>query len=464
MLLYNTLTRKKEVFKPLEDKKVKFYACGPTVYDYPHIGNFRSFFLADLLYRYLTYKGYEVKFVMNITDIDDKTIKRSKEEGVTLKEFTDKYTKIFFDGLEAMNIRKATIYPRATETVPQMIGLIKKLMERGLAYDRKDAVYYDISKFKNYGKLSGVKVEDIKAGARVNVDEYDKENPADFALWKKSTPEEIERGIFFESPWGRGRPGWHIECSTMSMNYLGETIDIHSGGVDLIFPHHENEIAQSEGATGKPFVRYWVHGEHLLVNGEKMSKSKGNFYTLKDLMEKGYNPKALRFLFLKAHYRTQMNFTLDELRKAEETLKGLWDFMDRLKEWRGDKENPEVKKLIESVKKEFEKQMDDDLNTPSALASLFNFIREINKLMNERKISKENSKEIYNTMMRFDEVLGILETEKKELPEWAKELIEKREKLRKEKKFKEADEIRTELREKGIIIEDTPQGTRWKWA
>lgn len=462
--LYNTLTRKKEVFKPLEEGKVKFYACGPTVYDYPHIGNFRSFFLADLIYRYLTYKGYEVKFVMNITDIDDKTIKRSGEEGVTLKEFTERYTKIFFEGLEALNIKRATVYPRATETVPQMIELIKKLMEKGYAYERKDAVYYDISKFKDYGKLSKIKLEDIKAGARVNVDEYDKEHPADFALWKKSTPEEIERGIYFDSPWGKGRPGWHIECSTMSMHYLGETIDIHSGGVDLIFPHHENEIAQSEAATGKPFVRYWVHGEHLLVNGEKMSKSKGNFYTLKDLMDMGYEPLALRLLFLKAHYRTQMNFTLEELKKAEETLKGLWDFVDRIREWKGGEDNPEVKSLIEKAVKKFEEYMDDDLNTPGALASVFEFVHEVNKLMNENKLSKENAKEIYRTMLNFDKVFGILKIKKKSLPEWAKKLIEEREKLRKEKRYEEADKIREELKKKGIIIEDTPHGPRWRYA
>ncbi len=462
--LYNTLTRKKEVFEPLEKGKVKFYACGPTVYDYPHIGNFRSFFLADLIYRYLTYKGYEVKFVMNITDIDDKTIKRSGEEGVTLKEFTERYTKIFFEGLEALNIKRATVYPRATETVPQMIELIKKLMEKGYAYERKDAVYYDISKFKDYGKLSKIKLEDIKAGARVNVDEYDKEHPADFALWKKSTPEEIERGIYFDSPWGKGRPGWHIECSTMSMHYLGETIDIHSGGVDLIFPHHENEIAQSEAATGKPFVRYWVHGEHLLVNGEKMSKSKGNFYTLKDLMDMGYEPLALRLLFLKAHYRTQMNFTLEELKKAEETLKGLWDFVDRIREWKGGEDNPEVKSLIEKAVKKFEEYMDDDLNTPGALASVFEFVHEVNKLMNENRLSKENAEEIYRTMLNFDKVFGILKIKKKSLPEWAKKLIEEREKLRKEKRYEEADKIREELKKKGIIIEDTPHGPRWRYA
>ncbi|MCK4634760.1 MAG: cysteine--tRNA ligase [Candidatus Aenigmarchaeota archaeon] len=461
--LYNTLTRKKEEFKPIEEGKVRFYACGPTVYDFPHIGNFRSFLLADIIYRYLTYRGYQVNFVMNITDIDDKTIKKSEEEGLTLKEFTEKYTKIFFDGLDSMNIKHASLYPRATETVPQMIELIKKLMEKGLAYDRKDAVYYDISKFKDYGKLSRVNLEEMKTGARVDVDEYDKDNPADFALWKKSTPEEIERGICFESPWGKGRPGWHIECSTMSTNNLGETIDIHSGGVDLIFPHHENEIAQSEGATGKKFVNYWVHGEHFLVDGEKMSKSKGNYYTLRNLIDKGFSPAALRFFFLKAHYRTQMNFNLEELKKAEETLKNLWDFMDKLNEWKDGEENTKVDHIIEEAKLNFEKEMDDDLNTPGAIAAIFDFVRKINKLMDKGEISGGNSEKIYDTMIGFDQVLGVLEKEKKELPEWAKELIEKRKRLRKEKKWERADQVRDELKEKGIIVEDTPQGPRYRY-
>ena len=461
--LYNTLTRKKEEFKPIEEGKVRFYACGPTVYDFPHIGNFRSFLLADIIYRYLTYRGYQVNFVMNITDIDDKTIKKSEEEGLTLKEFTEKYTKIFFDGLDSMNIKHASLYPRATETVPQMIELIKKLMEKGLAYDRKDAVYYDISKFKDYGKLSRVNLEEMKTGARVDVDEYDKDNPADFALWKKSTPEEIERGICFESPWGKGRPGWHIECSTMSTNNLGETIDIHSGGVDLIFPHHENEIAQSEGATGKKFVNYWVHGEHFLVDGEKMSKSKGNYYTLRNLIDKGFSPAALRFFFLKAHYRTQMNFNLEELKKVEETLKNLWDFMDKLNEWKDGEENTKVDHIIEEAKLNFEKEMDDDLNTPGAIAAIFDFVRKINKLMDKGEISGGNSEKIYDTMTGFDQVLGVLEKEKKELPEWAKELIEKRKKLRKEKKWERADQVRDELKEKGIIVEDTPQGPRYRY-
>jgi len=459
--LYNTLTKKKEDFVPIEKGKVKMYACGPTVYDYPHIGNFRSFMLADIIYRYFSYKGYDVNFVMNITDIDDKTIRKSGEDGISLKEFTDKYSKIFFEGLNSMNIRNASLYPRATETVPLMILLIKKLVENGMAYESKDAVYYKISAFPEYGKLSGIRPEDVKAGARVDVDEYDKENPSDFALWKKSTPDEIERGIFFESPWGKGRPGWHIECSTMSTQHLGNTIDIHTGGVDLIFPHHENEIAQSEGATGKKFVNYWVHGEHLLVNGEKMSKSKGNFYTLKDLVEKGYDPDSLRFVFLKAHYRTQMNFTLEDLTKAGDTLRKLRDFMDRLRECEG--KDSDVKELVEKTRKKFEKEMDDDLNTPGALASVFDFVRSINRMMDDGELGKTGAKLVYDALMEIDKVLGVLETEKKELPDWAKELIKQRESFRKEKKWKEADKIRDKLSEKGIVVEDGPQGPRYRY-
>jgi len=461
---YNTLTRKKEVFKPLHDKEVKMYACGPTVYDYPHIGNFRSFLLADLVYRYLSYKGYKVKFVMNITDIDDKTIKRSGEEGLFLKDFTEKYANIFFEGLDKLNIKRATLYPRATETIPQMIELIKRLEEKGFAYEKKDGVYYDISKFKDYGKLSKIDLSNVKTGASVDVDEYDKENPGDFALWKKSTPEELKRGIYFESPWGKGRPGWHIECSAMSTYYLGETIDIHIGGVDLIFPHHENEIAQSEGATGKTFVRYWIHGEHLLVDRTKMSKSKGNFYTLKDLEEKGFNLKALRFLYLKAHYRTQMNFTIKSLEQAEETLENLFDFMDKLKSWKSDSpDNKKVITLIEDVKSKFEREMDDNLNTPGALAAIFLFVKEVNKLIDSREISTNDAKMIYDTMLQFDEVLGILKKDIEELPEEAKKLIEERERLRKEKSFDRADRIRDKLKkEYNIALEDSPNGPRWK--
>lgn len=461
---YNTLTRKKEVFKPLHDKEVKMYACGPTVYDYPHIGNFRSFFLADIIYRYLLYKGYKVKFVMNITDIDDKTIKRSGEEGLSLKDFTEKYANIFFEGLDKLNIKRATLYPRATETIPQMIELIKRLEEKGFAYEKKDGVYYDISKFKDYGKLSKIDLSNVKTGASVDVDEYDKENPGDFALWKKSTPEELKRGIYFESPWGKGRPGWHIECSAMSTYYLGETIDIHIGGVDLIFPHHENEIAQSEGATGKTFVRYWIHGEHLLVDRTKMSKSKGNFYTLKDLEEKGFDLKALRFLYLKAHYRTQMNFTIKSLEQAEETLENLFDFMDKLKSWKSNSsDNKKVITLIEDVKSKFEREMDDNLNTPGALAAIFLFVKEVNKLIDSMEISTNDAKMIYDTMLQFDEVLGILKKETEELPEEARKLIEERERLRKEKSFDRADRIRDKLKkEYNIALEDSPNGPRWK--
>ena len=382
-----------------------------------------------------------------------------------LIEFTEKYTKIFFDGLDFLNIKRATIYPRATETIPQMIELIKKLEENGFAYERNDGVYYNISKFKDYGKLSKIDLSNIRAGARVNVDEYDKENPGDFALWKKSTPEEIKRGIYYESPWGRGRPGWHIECSTMSTYYLGETIDIHIGGVDLIFPHHENEIAQSEGATGKQFVRYWVHGEHLLVNKSKMSKSKGNFYTLKDLKDMGFDLLALRFLYLKTHYRTQMNFTLENLKQAQETLENLRDFMRRIRAWNSDAEdNPRVKELVKKIKQDFESKMDDDLNTPEALAFMFLFVKEINKLMDSGKLSKNDAKLVYDTMMKIDEVFGILKAEDEyDIPEEAKRLIEEREAFRKEKNFQKADQIRDELREKyGILLEDTPQGPRWK--
>ncbi|MGD9775421.1 MAG: cysteine--tRNA ligase, partial [Methanosarcina sp.] len=306
--VYNTLTRNKETFKPLKEGEVSIYACGPTVYNMPHIGNYRTFLLADTVVRTLQYLGYKVKLVMNITDIDDKTIRDSKAAGMSLKDFTDKYSAEFFKGLDMLNIKRASAYPRATENVDGMIELAQKLIEKGLAYEKGGSVYYRISGFPDYGKLSKLDFDSIRIGASVDVDEYDKDNPRDFALLKASAPEEIERSIYYESPWGKIRPGWHIECSVMAMNSFGPTLDIHIGGVDLIFPHHENEIAQSEGATGIPFVRHWVHGEHLIVEGEKMSKSKGNVFTLPEIVEM-YGGEVVRFMFLSVHYRKKLDYS-----------------------------------------------------------------------------------------------------------------------------------------------------------
>ncbi|MGC9345982.1 MAG: cysteine--tRNA ligase [Candidatus Bathyarchaeales archaeon] len=460
---FNTFTRKKERFIPLEEGKVKMYTCGPTVYDFAHIGNFRAFIFEDLLRRWLEYRGFKVIQVMNLTDVDDRTIAASRRQRIPLKECTERYVKAFFEDITTLNIEKAEYYPKATEHIPEMVALIKKLMEKGYAYRGEDgSIYYDISKFKDYGKLSKIKVEELKPGARVKVDEYGKEEARDFALWKAWDEEDGD--VFWETELGKGRPGWHIECSTMAMKYLGETLDIHCGGVDNIFPHHENEIAQSEAATGKQFVRYWLHNEHLLVEGRKMAKRLGNYYTLRDLLTKGYNPKAIRYLLMSTHYRQQLNFTFDGLEAAKNAIDRLVNLMYRLIDADGRGCAEKIKTLMNDVQKRFEEAMDDDLNISIALSALFDFVREVNRLMDDNMLSKEEAKEVYELMMKFDKVLGVIGRVKKEekLPKDAEELIRKREEARKAKDWETADKIREQLRAMGIIIEDTPQGVKWR--
>jgi len=464
--LYNTLARKKEIFKPLAEKKIGMYSCGPTVYNYPHIGNYRAYLVADLLKRYLTYKGFSVKQIMNLTDVDDKTILGSQKEKVSLGKFTAKYEKAFFEDLETLGIKPAAIYPKATEHIPEMIALIKKLLNVGLAYKSSDnCIYYSISKFKNYGKLANIKPEQLQAGAsgRMLKDEYEKEQAHDFALWKAWTKEDGD--VFWETELGKGRPGWHIECSAMSMKYLGNPFDIHTGGVDLIFPHHQNEIAQSEGATGKRFVNFWVHNEWLLVDGKKMSKSLGNFYTLRDIIKKGYEPKPIRYLLLGTHYRQQLNFTFQSLEAAKNSLQRIWDFVQKLDELKQDApDKKEIHTMLEKIKIAFETAMDDDLDISKALAAVFDLINKTNKLMADGELSKSDAEKIKKQAISFDSVLGILvPEEKKKLPTGLTELIEQREAARAAKNWKKADEIRDDLLKKGIVLEDTPDGIRWKW-
>ncbi|MBI2656583.1 cysteine--tRNA ligase [Candidatus Woesearchaeota archaeon] len=459
--LYNTLTRKKDAFKPIQDKIVKLYTCGPTVYDFAHIGNFRAYVCSDILKRYLKYKGFRVKHIMNITDVDDKTIKGANKEGISLAEYTRRYEKAFYEDIKTLNIDKADFFPRATEHVKEMLNIIKKLLKNKVAYKSEDgSIYYDISKFKDYGKLSHTKLEGLEAGKRIKQDQYEKEQAQDFALWKAYDKE--DGNVAWKTEIGNGRPGWHIECSAMSMKYLGEHFDIHAGGVDLIFPHHENEIAQSEASTQKKFVNYWVHNEHLLVNGQKMSKSLGNFYTLRDLLDKGYHPKAIRYLLLSAHYRAQLNFTEDAVKSADNAVQRLQDFMIKLKEIKKNIKNKNIEKLIHKTKKEFEKAMDDDLNISVALAHIFEFVKQVNTLLMENKVGKNDAKKIINLMMEFDEVLGILEEKEEKISDEIKKLIDEREKARMEKNFAKADKIREDLKKKGIILEDTKEGVRWK--
>ena len=458
--LCNTLTRKKEIFKPIKNKIVKLYTCGPTVWDFAHIGNFRAYICSDILKRYLKYKGFKVKHVMNTTDVDDKTIKGANKEGISLKEYTKRYEKAFFEDIETLNIDKADIFPRATEHIKEMIEIIKKLLKNKIAYKTDDGIYFDISKFKDYGKLSHTKLKGLEIGKRVKQDQYEKEEAQDFALWKAYDKE--DGNFVWKTELGDGRPGWHIECSAMSMKYLGEHFDIHAGGVDLIFPHHENEIAQSEASTKKKFVNYWFHNEHLLVDGHKMSKSLGNFYTLRDLLNKGYNPKAIRYLLLSAHYGVQLNFIEKAVKAADNSVQRLQDFMIKLKEIKNKINNKNIDKIIKKTKKDFEDAMDDDLNISVALAHIFGFVKEVNTLMMKNKVGKNNTKKIINFMVKIDKVLGVLEEKEEKLSPELKKLIDEREKARKEKNYEKADKIRQQLKEKGVILEDTKEGVRWK--
>lgn len=462
LVFHNTLSGRKEDFKPLKDKKVGMYSCGPTVYNYAHIGNLRSFIFSDVLKRYLKYRGYDVKHVMNITDVDDKTIRDSKKEGKTLKDFTEFYTKEFFKDFDTLNISRPDIIPKATESIPGMVDIVKRLKKKGHTYEKDGSTYFRISTMKDYGKLAKLDLSQLKddASGRLDADEYEKEDAKDFVLWKAWS--EDDGDTYWETDIGKGRPGWHIECSAMSSKHLGETFDIHTGGVDLIFPHHENEIAQSECASGKPFVKYWIHCEHLLVDGKKMSKSLGNFYTLRDVLKKGYDPKAIRYELLATHYRQKLNFTFKGVDAAKHSLERLQDFISSMQQVRG--KDSDIKKLIEKAEKGFTDSMDDDLNISEALAAIFAFVKDVNKLIADGKVGKKNAKEILDVMKGFDLVIGVLSFEKESLDSEIEALIEKREEARKSKDFSTADKIRDGLKEKGIVLEDTKEGVRWKRA
>jgi len=457
---FNTLTRTKEEFYTIHPGEVRMYTCGPTVYDFAHIGNFRAYVFGDILRRYLEYKGYKVKYVMNLTDVDDKTIAGSLKEGIALAEYTKRYKEAFFEDVKSLNVQPAHIYPEATAHIEDMVALVKDLLQKGHAYVNENSTYYRITSFLQYGKLSHMDMSGLKAGARVVKDEYEKEQVSDFALWKGW--EKRDGDIFWETDVGKGRPGWHIECSAMSMKYLGKHFDIHTGGVDLIFPHHENEIAQSEASTGEKFVNFWLHNEFLMVEGRKMAKSLGNYYTLRDLLNKGYNPIAIRYLLMSTHYRQQLNFTFDGLESAKNALQRLYDFVDNLKLVKGEINNPETEQLLKKVKTDFEEALDDDLNTSEALGVVFTLIKDVNRLIEEKKISRSDADNVFEMINKFDSVLGLLQREELILDEDVKVLIEKRIKARKEKDFKLADQIRKDLEEKGIVLEDTPEGTKWK--
>jgi len=461
--IYNTLSRKLETFKPIKKGSAGVYACGPTVYNHVHIGNLRAYIFYDLVSKYLKYKGYKVNLVSNITDIDDKTIRDSQKEGISLKEFTQRYTKSYLEDLKTLNIELPNHLPKATDYIKHMVSLTKKLLDKGHAYKAGKSYYYKIETFKDYGKITHMdNMDQLKKNAEgrlADADEYEKDDVRDFVLWKGYDKEDGD--VFWETDLGKGRPGWHIECSVMSSDLLGTTFDMHLGGVDLIFPHHTNEIAQSEGASGKKFVNYWLHNEHLLVDNKKMSKSLGNFYTLRDLIKKGHDPKSIRYLLLATHYRQKLNFTFESLDAAKASIERLQEFVRNLTHIKSTKDNPKTKPLVEKAKKAFEAKLDNDLNISEALAVIFDFMRDINKL----EISKSDSKLVLDTMFQFNEIIGVLDKPKQEsLPANLKKLIDQREDARKNKDFDTSDKLRDELKQKGIVLDDTPDGVRWKKA
>ena len=470
--LYDTLTRSVTSFEPLNPPQVRLYACGPTVYDYAHIGNYRSFLVYDLLYRYLTWSGYDVDFVMNLTDVDDRTIERAAEEGRKITDYTAPFSEQMLADARTLGILPARSYPLATEYVPQMVSWVERLEQKGLAYGVEDgSVYFAIGSFPTYGRLKGLDPDAARPGARVAEDDYEKEDVRDFALWKAAKPVDEEVGAAWDSPWGRGRPGWHLECSVMSITELGETLDIHMGGEDLVFPHHENEIAQAEGVTGKPFVRHWVHVKHLIVEGEKMSKSLGNTITMRELLEDGIEPAAIRHQLMSAQYRRELNFTRDSLEASGATIQRLLDFEARLNETEasGGADDGAPRRIAEEAVDAFREAMDDDLSSAEALAALFVFVNRTNSELDAADgISEGDLTAAREALASMDQVLGLLAVAREgrqvdeDVEAWVESLIEERNAARESRDFQRADAIRNELAEKRIVLEDSAAGTRWK--
>jgi cysteinyl-tRNA synthetase len=472
--LHNTLTNKLEALQPLQKGEVRMYTCGPTVYDFAHIGNFRTFVFQDILRRFLRSRGYRMMQVMNLTDVDDRIIQNAAAAGITIREYTEKYVQAFLEDMQALHLEAPEEIVRATDHIEDMVALIEKLQKKGLTYTSDGSIYYSIAKFPNYGKLSKIDLSGMQAGARVDVDRYEKADARDFALWKAPKPGEH----FWETRIGPGRPGWHIECSAMAMKYLGDTIDIHTGGVDLAFPHHENEIAQSEAATGHTFVRMWLHAEHLIIDGEKMSKSLGNFFTLRDLFAKGQKPSTVRYLLLAVPYGRQLNFTQDSLTQAESSVERLRNFVARLKTEQfpaGSK--PEMQKRSEKAENDFDAGLAGDLNTAVALAAVFDLVRDVNTAMDRGAFHQQDAMRVVAAMEKFDGIFAVLADDDADTlrkfgsgstqtglnPEQVEALVEERNAAKKHRDFKRADAIRQQLADSGIILEDRKDGTvRWK--
>jgi len=470
LVLYNTLGRRLTRFSPLKGRRVNMYTCGPTVHNYSHIGNFRTFVFEDLLRRYLSFKGYKVTQVMNITDVEDRIIEGIKRTGMSMKELTDFYANAFMADLAALNVQRAEHYPRATESIDEIVKAVKSLIKKGYAYKAEDgSVYFSIKRFPRYGQLSGMKLSQLKKGARTASDHYDKMGANDFALWKAWVPEDGE--VSWETSLGKGRPGWHIECSVMAMKYLGKTLDIHAGAIDLKFPHHENEIAQSEALTGRKFVRHWVHTAFLTWEGGKMSKSVGNIVTLRELLERGVAARAVRLFLISAHYREELKFTDASLAQATSTLEKFDRLARRLRSalsGGGERSSPELARLAKELLARFQESLDDDLNVPKALAAFFTFERRVNYQLDAGRVTKGDARLLLKTLERVDSVLGVMQTTpdvaRGEDPESTliDGLVAQREEARKSKDYSRADQLRDELKDRGIVVEDTPAGPAWR--
>ena len=464
--LFNTETREKQLVSPHVGDTIKMYTCGPTIYNFAHIGNFRTYVFEDLLRRTIQFFGFKIEQAMNLTDIDDKTIKGAIGANVPLKTFTDPFKEAFFEDLAKLNIQKVEHYPEATAFISEMIAMIQDLMDKKIAYKSPNgSIYYSIGKFPTYGRLSHLCMDELKINASGDniADEYEKDNLSDFVLWKAFDPER-DGQIYWDSPFGKGRPGWHIECSAMATQILGDSIDIHCGGVDNMFPHHENEIAQSEGCTGKTFVHHWVHVEHLLVDHKKMSKSLGNFYTLRDLISKGFSGPEVRYLLLSTHYRTQLNFSLSSLQAARNSLQRIQDLVLRLKSISVDlKQCPEVQNVLEKAHNHFKQGLADDINISVALAAVFDFVRDVNILCDQNKVGKQQASAILDQLAIWDQVLAVLPLNpEEEIPQDLEECLKIRQEARKAKNFALSDQMRDTILARGYIIEDTPEGARLK--